>query len=69
MSLIDNIHLCDGCGVEIVGAPVYVNQKYFCCQDCADGRECDCGNKPDGGEDIRATKKRVSVMGRDIGSC
>ena len=44
MSLIDNILLCDGCGVEIVGAPVLANKLFFCCQDCADGRECECGN-------------------------
>jgi hypothetical protein len=68
MSLIDNIHLCDGCGVEIVGAPVFVNNLFFCCQDCADGRECDCGNKLDVGEDFRSTKLGASVMEGYIGS-
>jgi hypothetical protein len=68
MSLIDNIHLCDGCGVEIVGAPVLENKLFFCCQDCADGRECDCGNKLESGEDIRSPKTGVSVLGGDIGS-
>jgi hypothetical protein len=67
MSLIDNIYLCDGCGVEIVGAPVFFNLQFFCCQDCADGRECDCGNKIDGGEDFRSAKIGPSGMGGDIG--
>jgi hypothetical protein len=68
MSLIDNIHLCDGCGVEIVGAPVRVNKKYYCCQDCADGRECDCGKRLDGDEEIRSALGGTSVMGGGIGS-
>jgi hypothetical protein len=68
MSLIDNIHLCDGCGVEITGAPVFINKRFFCCQDCADGGECDCGNKLDSGEEIRSTKTGVSATGGDIGS-
>lgn len=33
---------CDGCGVEVVGAPVVVDGLQYCCQDCADGLECDC---------------------------
>jgi hypothetical protein len=34
---------CDGCGVEILLSPVVVDEKYYCCRDCADGLECDCG--------------------------
>jgi hypothetical protein len=67
MSLIDNIHFCDGCGVEIVGAPVLVNKQIFCCLDCADGRECDCGDKLDDGDDFRSTKTGASGIGGDIG--
>ncbi len=34
---------CDGCGVEITWAPVRSKQRDYCCQDCADGYECNCG--------------------------
>ena len=66
MSLIDNIYLCDGCGVEIVGAPVFFNKLFFCCQDCADGRECDCVNTLDNDEDSRSTSMGASVIGGEL---
>jgi hypothetical protein len=34
---------CDGCGVEILLSPVVVDEKYYCCRDCSDGLECECG--------------------------
>lgn len=40
---IDDTLWCDGCGAEIYWAPVVVNRKHYCCQDCAEGRECACG--------------------------
>ena len=43
---------CDGCGVEILGAPVIVAGFYYCCQDCRDGLECECSKKFDVEEDI-----------------
>lgn len=33
---------CDGCGIEILSHPVIVGDRSYCCQDCADGYECDC---------------------------
>lgn len=33
---------CDGCGVEVLGAPLIVASGQYCCQDCADGYRCDC---------------------------
>jgi len=36
---------CDGCGVEVLWAPVKVNQLEYCCRDCADGFECNCGSR------------------------
>ena len=36
---------CAGCGVEIsVGAVVYKG-KIYCCQDCLEGRPCDCAER------------------------
>jgi hypothetical protein len=46
---------CQGCGTEITWAPVVMRfawqaegkrveaQHYYCCQDCLEGRGCDCG--------------------------
>ncbi|HEY9089241.1 MAG TPA: hypothetical protein VIO36_13815 [Anaerolineaceae bacterium] len=35
---------CDGCGVEILGAPVRLHHRSYCCEDCAHGRACDCAD-------------------------
>lgn len=42
MKIEDTIY-CDGCGVEILWAPVRANQHQYCCADCRDGFECNCG--------------------------
>ena len=34
---------CDGCGVEIIGAAVRLHGNSFCCEDCAHGKACSCG--------------------------
>jgi hypothetical protein len=39
---------CEGCGAEILWAPVIVRstsgEKHdYCCELCRDGLECDCG--------------------------
>ncbi len=43
---------CDGCGVEILWAPVIADDRHYCCADCRDGLECDCGlrQEPDADE-------------------
>ncbi len=33
---------CSGCGAEIIGAPVFKDSQYYCCEDCAEGKPCDC---------------------------
>ena len=33
---------CDECGVEITWTPVVIDQRRYCCHDCAIGLECDC---------------------------
>lgn len=43
---------CDGCGVEILVAPVIVAGFYYCCQDCRDGLECECSKHFEVDEDI-----------------
>lgn len=36
---------CDGCGVEILWSPVIEAGRDYCCQECARGEECDCGER------------------------
>jgi|APLow6443716910_1056828.scaffolds.fasta_scaffold873528_2 hypothetical protein len=38
----EGVLFCDGCGAEITGAPVLRGDKFHCCEDCAEGRECEC---------------------------
>ena len=34
---------CDRCGIEITWAPRRQRERLYCCEDCAEGRACDCG--------------------------
>lgn len=36
---------CAGCGVEITVGAVNFQGKIYCCQDCLEGRPCDCGER------------------------
>ncbi len=42
MPVIEGVLFCDGCGAEIPGAPVVRGELLYCCEDCADGMECNC---------------------------
>ncbi len=53
MVWLDHSLFCDGCGVEIDWAPVVVKQRRYCCQDCADGRDCDCALRTDLEDELR----------------
>jgi hypothetical protein len=43
MTHIDEVIWCKGCGVEITWGAVVRGEEKYCCLDCADGLECDCG--------------------------
>jgi len=43
MPLIEGVLYCDGCGAEILGAPHVWKEQNFCCMDCFNGVECNCG--------------------------
>ncbi len=34
---------CDGCGVEVLWTPVRAGHHDYCCEDCKNGYECNCG--------------------------
>jgi hypothetical protein len=42
MPVIEGTVYCERCGAEIVGAPVVRDGVLYCCDDCADGGECNC---------------------------
>ena len=44
---------CDGCGIEIRWAPYVIETQDFCCQNCAYGLSCDCGETMDWDEEYR----------------
>jgi hypothetical protein len=43
MDRMDDTIWCDGCGVEITWGPILVRKRRYCCWECAEGRNCDCG--------------------------
>jgi hypothetical protein len=47
MSITEGVVYCDGCGVEVKGAPVVREGRVYCCAICAEGGECDCGEEED----------------------
>lgn len=70
MTDFDNLLRCDGCGVEITWAPV-VRQSptnpahllYYCCQDCLEGRGCDCAARMEIEEERARNQTLVSYSG------
>lgn len=44
---------CDGCGVEITWGPVVIESRSYCCQDCAQGYTCNCGERMESEEEFR----------------
>lgn len=53
MSDSNNTIWCSGCGAEILYIPYVLNQKNYCCQDCALGFACQCGRAMERGDDYR----------------
>lgn len=70
----ENEILCQGCGTEITWAPVVKRYRkgeqgdlldahhYYCCQDCLEGRGCDCGARMDM-DDERREGAQVGTVG------
>jgi hypothetical protein len=44
---------CDGCGVEITWGPVVIDSRSYCCQECAQGYTCNCGEHTEMDEEMR----------------
>ena len=55
MSRSEDTIWCDGCGTEIRWAPYVMDSQEFCCQNCAYGLSCKCGETMDWDEEYRDT--------------
>jgi hypothetical protein len=53
MTWYEEMTWCDGCGVEITWGPVVIDAQAYCCQDCANGYACACGERMEIDEDLR----------------
>ena len=55
MTRLEEMIWCDGCGVEITWGPVVIDKRSYCCQDCAQGYTCACGERMEMDEDMRTS--------------
>jgi hypothetical protein len=63
MTKIEGDTFCDNCGVEITWSPVIETgiesstgkfyKREYCCQDCFEGRPCNCGERMEMEEERR----------------
>lgn len=60
MVKIEETHFCDGCGVEIGLSPVIKDRQEYCCEDCAQGYQCNCGERMELDQRRRAGEKLPS---------
>ena len=51
----DEMACCDGCGVEITWGGVVIEKRTYCCQDCALGSPCQCGDRMEIDDERRNT--------------
>ena len=45
MTRYDEMTWCDGCGVEITWGGLVVDKRIYCCEECARGISCLCGER------------------------
>lgn len=53
---------CDGCGAEILWIPYLVKGEDFCCQDCANGMICNCGDNLEWDDEYRDTTNLMTKV-------
>lgn len=53
MTWYEEMTWCDGCGVEITWGPLVIETRAYCCQDCAQGYTCACGERMEIEKEIR----------------
>lgn len=55
--------ICYGCGLEILWGALVAHKRYYCCQDCLDGRPCTCGERLEAGADRRDRATMAALAG------
>ncbi len=74
MAKIQDSVFCDGCGIEVTWTPYYQNPAHnipgvrrseYCCQDCAQGYRCRCGERMLLEEDRRKEPEQAYTAGMD----
>lgn len=55
---------CDGCGAEILLAPVARDERLYCCEECANNRPCPCAERQDFGDEphTRSVNDAIEVL-------
>ena len=53
MPSIEGVLFCDGCGAEVVGAPMTMGDQVHCCSECAQEQHCQCALVLDDGRGER----------------
>jgi hypothetical protein len=61
MSSIEQTVWCTGCGVEIMWVPILVERRFYCCEDCSKGLDCECGSRMEMEEDRRNGKHSPTI--------
>jgi hypothetical protein len=62
MVKIEDTLFCDGCGVEISLSPVIKDHREYCCEDCAKGYECKCGERMELDQRRRADDDSIDIL-------
>jgi len=62
MARIEGTLFCDRCGVEIPLSPVMKDHREYCCEDCAQGYRCQCGERMELDQRRRAHEGDVDLL-------
>lgn len=54
--------VCDGCGVEITWAALVLDGNTYCCQDCAEGRVCECDYPPEENRSVQQASALAAAV-------
>jgi len=65
MTVIEGTIFCNNCGVEITWAPIVFKGCHFCCQDCLNHLQCECGDRMELEEERRQGENIPATTGSE----
>ena len=65
MTAIEGTIFCNNCGVEITWAPIVVKGCHFCCHDCLNHLQCECGDRMEFEEERRQSENIPVIPGSE----